>query len=88
MKRLAVLLLAALGGCSTINTLSSLEEHPWLYSGTRWNVEALTPGEPEPFGGLRECFAIVDFPWSLALDTLALPFTLPTQLIRGDYNKK
>ncbi|HEX7897244.1 MAG TPA: YceK/YidQ family lipoprotein [Planctomycetota bacterium] len=89
MKRVALaLILASAGGCSTISTWTSQDDHPWLYSGTRWNVEALTPGEPEPFGGIRQTFAILDFPWSLALDTLALPITLPAQLIGGDWERE
>lgn len=79
--RVGLLLLLLTGsGCSTINTLTSAEEHPRIYSGTRWNIGTFDP-EPTPYGGLRRTFAIVDFPWSLALDTLVLPFTAAAELI-------
>jgi uncharacterized protein YceK len=38
----------------------------------------------EPFRGLRQFISVVDFPFSLALDTALVPVTIPLQLIHGD----
>ena len=81
-----VLLGAALGGsgCSTISTLTrSSDPHPWLYSGTRKNCEPFDESIEIPYRGIVQCFAFLDFPFSLALDTALVPLTLPLQLIEG-----
>jgi uncharacterized protein YceK len=89
MRVLLVPVLALGSGCSTIHTLSSSGEHLWLYSGTRKNLEPFQPDpfvtEDRPMGnpyrGLQQCVSIVDFPWSLVLDTVCLPVTLPLEFL-------
>src|SRR5438067_497421 len=89
MKRMltAILILAACGGCSTIATLTTSSEagpgrHRWLYSGTR-NDLYLMSGKAPDCTGLSGCVGVLDFPWSLALDTAVVPVMLPLQLILG-----
>ena len=85
MRLLLCAVVACGTGCSTLTTLTSSEDHPWLYSGTRWNLDSFSREvRGNPYGGIRECFSIFDFPWSLVLDTVVLPFTLPLQLVAGD----
>ena len=80
-----VLMGAALGGagCSTIGTLTSSQDHPWLYSGTRKNCEPFDESLEIPYRGIVQFFAFLDFPFSLVLDTALIPLTLPLQLIVG-----
>jgi uncharacterized protein YceK len=93
MKRMltAVLILACCQGCSTIATLTTSSEagpgrHRWLYSGTR-NDLYLMSGKVPDCTGMSGCVGVLDFPWSLALDTAAVPVTLPLQLILGSPGK-
>ncbi len=44
------------------------------------------PAPPPPvdsFRGLRQTLAFLEFPWSLALDTVLVPLTLPLEVIPG-----
>jgi len=87
MRRLVGLVLwgAVWGGtgCSTIATLTASEQHPWLYSGTRKNIEPFDESIEVPYRDIAKFFAFLDFPFSFALDTALLPLTLPLQLIEG-----
>lgn len=78
----AILILVGGSGCSTIATLTRESEHRWLYSGTRQDLRLLR-GSPYDCTGLSPIAGILDFPWSLALDTAVIPVTLPLQLILG-----
>ena len=67
-------------GCGTIRSFATGRDL-WLYSGTRSNVGVMNPGL-----GLHDCTglsgpaAVLDFPWSLAVDTALIPLTLPLEL--------
>ena len=78
----AILILLTCGGCSTIATLARTSEDCWLYSGTRQDLRLLR-GSPYDCTGLGCLAGLIDFPWSLALDTALAPVTLPLQLILG-----
>ena len=81
---LALLLsLSLLGGCSTISNVSGkgFLWGPAAFGGTRENVNIL-----ENFSGCKgiyKIFACPDLPFSLALDLVLLPFTLPYEIIMG-----
>ena len=76
-------LLLCLPACSTLTTVSRGEKY--LAGGTRANIEAFAPSySDDPWIGLRRFFSVFDFPFSLALDAVLLPVTIPLQLIQGD----
>jgi len=75
-------ILLCLPACSTISTLS--QGRTWFLSGTRENVSAFAVSQGEnPFAGLRQCIAILDFPFSLALDAVLIPVTLPVEIFNS-----
>jgi uncharacterized protein YceK len=87
MRPLAILGLAAFlcipAGCSTIRSFTTAEDL-WVYSGTRQNVRIWTPGMgPNDCTGMIGLAAIFDFPFSLVLDTVALPVTCVLELFSG-----
>jgi uncharacterized protein YceK len=71
---LGILLLA---GCGTIGSLANDQK---IYGGTRYDAREM--GNWGPCGS--GIVAVFDFPFSLALDTAALPFTLIYALFRPD----
>jgi len=67
--------LLLLGGCGTIGNLAN---DPRIYGGVRYDVGEL--GNTGPCSsGIVACF---DLPFSVALDTAVLPFTLIYELLR------
>ena len=83
----AVLLLGT--GCSTIGALSERGDHPWLFAGTGRNVDLFAQPGPtiqdgelvgNPYLPYQQLAAVCDFPWSLALDLVLLPFTIPLEI--------
>ena len=79
------IVLLCLPACSTLLSVGTGEKY--LLGGTRMNIEAFG-SEPPPVRYFRfspppEC-AFLDFPFSLALDLVLSPLTLPLQLIHGD----
>jgi hypothetical protein len=79
------IVLLCLPACSTLMSVGTGEKY--LLGGTRKNIEAFESGPP-PVRYFRfypppEC-AFLDFPFSLALDLVLSPLTLPLQLIHGD----
>jgi uncharacterized protein YceK len=71
---LGILLLA---GCGTIGNLVN---DPRIYGGTRYDAQEA--GNWGPCGS--GIIAVFDFPFSVALDTAVLPFTLIYELLKSD----
>ena len=87
VRTLAALSLAGVllcgSGCGTIRSFSTSEEL-WLYSGTRANIAVWSPTrEWTECTGLSGLVALVDLPWSLLVDTVLAPLTLPLEVIVG-----
>jgi len=58
----------------------------YLLGGTRENVLIFSPERDHVyFIGLQRIIAWFDFPFSLALDVVLSPVTLPLQVINGDH---
>lgn len=70
-------------GCGTIINLGGgnlFEAGPEVYGGLRQDIATLRRGGAhEPFSPLLSC---MDVPFSLALDTIVLPVTIPIDLLR------
>ena len=79
MKRAALLLLLATGGCGTFRSVATASEHRWAYSGVRDNLAVRR--WPYDCSGMAGCAATLDLPFSFLLDTALLPLTLPLELI-------
>jgi uncharacterized protein YceK len=66
-------------GCATIRTMPSLAtpEHPKIYSGARLDYHAITEHEEslKKFKAEPPEHPLVDFPFSVILDTVILPVT-------------
>ena len=73
-----VIFLCTFSACGTIisltveKSLDSKQERPLIYSGIRWDLNAV-----ENLGPL----VILDMPLSVVLDTVLLPLTIPWALI-------
>jgi len=88
MRALLGPLFLLLTGCSTVETIDG--KGPFgIYSGTRRNVEVWGPAERNEDGSPKiphqACWRVVsifDFPWSLVLDTVLLPVSVPVELLR------
>ncbi len=81
------LALPLITGCSTLQDVANateVERDPGfrIYGGTRRNLKMIDDPGPHA-GAVLVPLAILDFPWSLALDTGLLPFTLITEIVRG-----
>lgn len=76
-----VALAIGLAGCATIRTMPSLTrpEHPKIYSGARLDFNAITKNEEclKKFKAEPPEHPLIDFPFSLILDTAILPVTMP-----------
>lgn len=90
--RSGVLSLAALAGiallclpaCSSLSMLSSGQRY--LLGGTRENVLIFSPERDGVyFVGLQRFIAWFDFPFSLVMDVVLSPITLPLQVVNGDH---
>lgn len=70
-----------LQGCATIHTMPSLAtpEHPKVYSGARLDFHTIAKNEErlKQFNAKSPEHPLIDFPFSLILDTVILPMTLP-----------
>jgi uncharacterized protein YceK len=81
--RLLPLLLVVGSGCGTISNLAGgnlFEKGPEAFGGIRQNAETMRQGGGHE--GLVAVFACMDMPFSLALDVVVLPVTLPIELLR------
>ena len=88
---LAVLLLCFLPGCFTI--LTQIEEAPpgpRLFSGTWNHFKRMASGSADYWSPapMLPPWMPLDFPLSLAADIVILPYTIPTQLIYGNFKEK
>jgi uncharacterized protein YceK len=78
-----ILLVLAIGsgGCATIRTMPSLSSpgYPRVYSGARLDFNAMTENEErlKKFKTEAPEYPLIDFPFSLILDTVLLPVILP-----------
>lgn len=74
-----VALVFGLNGCATIRTMPSLAtpEHPKIYSGSRLDYGAISKnGESlKKFKAEAPEHPLIDFPFSVILDTVILPIT-------------
>ncbi len=83
---LAGITLLTLPACSSIGMLSGGERY--LMGGTRENILVFSASrDQEYFIGLKRAVGICDFPFSLVVDLLLSPVTLPLQVIHGDKQK-
>jgi len=79
-------LLTIVAGCSTVYTLKDGQNDNKIYSGTIINVRGIkgvVSGDGHP-GYL--IFCVPDLPFSFALDTLLLPYTIPTTTMEQNAN--
>lgn len=82
-------MILAFSHCSTIVTIAYVDEVN-VYSGTRQNLElvngGLSPGHPhQPIP--QSCLftgGLIDLPFSLILDTVALPYTIPASIFESE----
>ncbi len=77
-----------LAGCASIDRLAEHPDGPQVYGGTRtwssfWRDE-IGLDAWSGTAGPATCVVLADFPGSLVLDTLALPWTVSAALTRGD----
>lgn len=76
-----VALAVVLQGCATIRTMPSVAtaEQPKIYSGTRLDLNAIAKNEErlKQFKAEAPMHPLIDFPFSLILDTVILPVTFP-----------
>ncbi|MCR9142221.1 MAG: YceK/YidQ family lipoprotein [bacterium] len=78
-------LVLLLSNCSTIMTIAFVDE-AGVYSGTRFNAAmvATGPGVGHPHQPIpQNCLfagGLVDLPFSLVMDTVALPYTIPVSI--------
>lgn len=93
MLFLSILLVTAnaLSACGTIRTMPALGSYdtPKIYSGTRLDLSAITRNESKlkRFSTVPPEHPLIDFPFSLLLDTIILPMTIPAatyELVFGD----
>lgn len=80
-------LLFSVGGCATSSTLSQPvhERKPLIMSGSRLDVASLL-NEPDlkaKFGVAPPDYPLLDLPFSVFFDLMALGYTLPAALFYG-----
>jgi len=74
---LAACLCLSMVGCSSIVDIARSEDGQRVYGGTRKNVAWVQGEEIGTHDGAAELIiGVLDFPFSLALDTVFLPVTL------------
>ncbi len=78
--------LMCLQGCSTLFSLyDSIDPiHPATYGGTRRNINLWGRKNRYIATWISNTTTVIDFPFSLALDTLVLPITVPVDLYHGE----
>ena len=82
---LAALLISLPGilGCVTLVDTFGLHTHgPRVYGGMQWYLDNQYFQPEWYWWPLELLFYLVDFPLSLAVDTLLLPYTIPYELTR------
>lgn len=67
-------------GCGSLGDLLSRENGQNIYGGVRWDVKMID--QPEHGGNFQRVFCILDFPFSLGMDTVLLPVTLLFAIFR------
>ena len=81
--RLGVALLAiSCGGCGTISDMSTGTNGQRIFGGVRKDSSMITHPDSSPVE-VSVTLGILDFPFSLVLDTAMLPVTFIIALIRG-----
>ena len=78
MRTIGVLFLALLSNCMTVLTMGNYRERfePVVYGGVRSTL-AYEPHAHNVFGGVIKVMQYIDLPFSLVLDTIVLPVTVP-----------
>lgn len=73
-----ILLSLASSNCMTMLTMTNYQEHyePVVYGGVRTSL-GYEPHAHNIFGGVIRVFQYIDLPFSLVLDTVVLPATIP-----------
>jgi uncharacterized protein YceK len=80
LRRLLVGSVALLSGCGTL--WGTVVDGPAVYRGVRLDADILAgPLGPDDQRALWVMGALTDLPWSFALDTLLLPFTIVHALV-------
>ena len=78
---LPIIIIFGFTGCATVRTMPSLgsPEHPKIYSGARLDVHAISENEEalKKFKAKAPVHPLIDFPFSVILDTVILPVTFP-----------
>ncbi|BBM03367.1 YceK/YidQ family lipoprotein [Microbulbifer sp. GL-2] len=97
---ITVALTLILAGCGTANTVggdnytvgsaltkegSYCETLPRIYSGVAYNICKMN-SKPKNFGTIILACTVVDSVFSAALDTAALPYTIYTQNMHGNFD--
>jgi uncharacterized protein YceK len=78
LRGLGAAALLALPGCGTIGNLM---DRPQIYGGVRYDCSEVARGTGPCNPGVLMVF---DVPFSLALDTVVLPFTAVYELVDGE----
>ena len=80
-RLLALLLPLLLQGCASL--IATVDNKPGdkVYAGTRFDAELICEIGASP-AGILGLFSLADLPFSLALDTVLLPYTVPDALIQ------
>lgn len=85
LKLISVLVLACtLQGCTAISyTFEPVSTHcNRVYSGTRVIIGSFEYYTRGPFGWIITPIVFVDFPFSFTVDTLLLPYTIPSSIYK------
>jgi uncharacterized protein YceK len=76
------LLAISCGGCGTISDMTTKSNGQRIYGGVRKDSAMITHPDTSP-SEVSIILGIVDFPFSLVLDTAMLPITFIIAIIRG-----
>lgn len=76
------LLAISCGGCGTISDMSTSSNGQRIFGGVRKDSSMITHPDSSP-AEVSITLGILDFPFSLVLDTALLPVTFIIALIRG-----
>lgn len=81
-KMALVFVFFQLSGCMSMITLFNHDrEDPYIYSGTRGNIRNISEKQDEGYLPMK-WVGIIDFPFSLVMDTILLPVTAPLAYFR------
>ena len=82
---LAACLCLCLAGCSSIADMANGENGQRVYGGTQRNLSFVQGKDGYTHGGVGGfCLGVIDFPFSLALDTAFFPVTLVFAIVRAN----